>query len=308
MITYSIDLGGTAIKLAAVEDGQVLREAQLAVNPRESTAQRMAAVAVVLREWRVEGICADAAGIAFAGITDPLACRVLSTNGKYEDAGGFDFAAWASGQGLALAMDNDANAALLGEVHFGAARGSADAVILILGTGIGTAAMMGGAMVRGRHFQAGCLGGHFTVGDHGRDCNCGCHDCAEAYASTWALPGRAREHQGFAASALAREPVVDYRALTHWARQGDPVAVGLLNDCMDVWAAVIKNLVHAYDPEVVVLSGGVMRSADLILEPLRQRVHSNVWTPWGTVDIRLAAQPERSVLLGMHHLASNLRG
>lgn len=308
MITYSIDLGGTAIKLAAVKDGHLLWQAQLAVNPRETTAQRMAAVADVLQGWRREGLDAKAAGIAFAGITDPVHCRVLSTNGKYEDATAFDFAAWASSQGLSLAMDNDANAALQGEVAFGAARCSGDAVILILGTGIGTAAMMGGAMVRGRHFQAGCLGGHFALGHQGRPCTCGCRDCAEAYASTWALPGLAQELPGYAASALAVEPVVDFRALTHWARQGDPVAVALLDECLDVWAAVVRNLIHAYDPEVVVLSGGVLRSADLILEPLRARVLSNVWTPWGTVDFRLAAQPEHSVLLGMHHLASKLKG
>ncbi len=303
MRSYAIDLGGTAIKLAAIEDGDVLREARLAVNPLDTTAQRMAAVASALEDWRCQGISADAAGIAFAGITDPVGCRVLSVNGKYLDAAGFDFRAWAAGQGLALAMDNDANAALLGETRFGAARGSGDAVILILGTGIGTAAMMGGAMIRGKHFQAGCLGGHFTVGHKGRPCNCGSRDCAEAYAATWALPALAQERPGFAASALACEPLVDYKALTRWARQGDPVAEGLLEDCIGVWSAVVKNLVHAYDPEIVVLSGGVLRSADMIVEPLRKRVLADVWTPWGAVDIRVAAYPERSVLLGMHHLA-----
>ena len=308
MTTYSIDLGGTAIKMAAVEDGRIVREAQLAMRLRETTASRMAAVAAVLGGWRQQGIAADAAGIAFAGLTDPVACRVLSTNGKYEDAAEFDFPAWAHEQGLGLAMDNDANAALQGEVYFGAARGSGDAAMLILGTGIGTAAMMGWAMVRGKHFQAGCLGGHFALRQRGRLCTCGCRDCAEAYASGWALPGLAHERPGYSASPLAAEAAVDFRALTHWARQGDPVAVALLDDCMDVWATVVRNLIHAYDPEVVVLSGGVMRSADLILEPIRRRALGDVWTPWGTVDIRVAAQPEHSVLLGMHHMATRWKG
>ncbi|HML49483.1 MAG TPA: ROK family protein, partial [Clostridia bacterium] len=77
----------------------------------------------------------------------------------------------------------------------------------------------------------------------------------------------------------------------------------LLDHCIRVWGAVVKNLVHAYDPELVVLSGGVMRSADLIVEPLRAQVLSGVWAPWGMVELRVAAQPERSVLLGVHHLA-----
>lgn len=303
MRSYAIDLGGTAIKLAAIEDGRFLADAQLAVDPRDTTARRMAAVAAVLEGWRSRGIHADAVGIAFAGITDPVSRRVLSVNGKYLDAAGFDFPAWAAERGLRLAMDNDANAALLGELHFGAAQGCGDAAILILGTGIGTAAMMGGQMVRGKHFQAGCLGGHFTVDLQGRPCTCGGHDCAEAYASTWALPGLAREQQDFADSALAGEPVLDFRALTHWARRGDSVAARLLEQCVRVWGAVVKNLVHAYDPEVVVLSGGVLRSADLIVEPLRAQVERGAWTPWGTVELRVAAQPERSVLLGVHSLA-----
>lgn len=70
-------------------------------------------------------------------------------------------------------MENDARAALLGEVSYGTAQGVADAVLFIFGTGIGTAAMMNGKIVTGRHYQAGILGGHLTTNVYGETCVCG---------------------------------------------------------------------------------------------------------------------------------------
>src|SRR5258708_8730344 len=90
-------------------------------------------------------------------------------------------------------MENDARMALLGEHAAGAAQNCMDVVIVMLGTGVGSAVMIHGVLLRGAHFQAGCLGGHIPARFHGRLCICGAIGCVEAEASTWALDAIPRQ-------------------------------------------------------------------------------------------------------------------
>ena len=102
--------------------------------------------------------------LGFCGLADARIGRVVSTNKKYEDAPAIDFSAWAAHEfNLPFAIENDARMALLGERHAGAARGIDNLVMITLGTGIGGAAMIEGKLLRGRHAQAGCLGGHLPA-------------------------------------------------------------------------------------------------------------------------------------------------
>ena len=113
----------------------------------------------------------DFQGIAvgFAGLVDSRIGRVVSTNKKYDDAPEVDFCAWARDAfGLPLRIENDARLALLGESYAGAARGFGDVVMMTLGTGIGGVAMIEGKLLRGKHAQAGCLGGHIPDLFNGR--------------------------------------------------------------------------------------------------------------------------------------------
>ena len=87
--------------------------------------------------------------------------------------------------------------AAVGEWKYGAGRDTNDLVVMTIGTGIGTSAIIEGKLLRGRHFQAGCLGGHISVQYEGRECTCGNKGCLEAYGSTWSLEGRVKEAEGF---------------------------------------------------------------------------------------------------------------
>jgi glucokinase len=247
--------------------------------------------------------------LSFPGIVDPSTARVLSTpRGKYADAGRLDLAHWFGTEfGLPLRVENDARMALLGERFAGAARGFDDVVMVTLGTGVGAAAMMGGRLVRGKHFQGGCLGGHLPVVWNGRRCICGNVGCIEAEASTWALPEICASWPRFGESALAREPQIDFETLFRCSRAGDPAAIEIRERCLGIWAAGIVGLIHAYDPEAVVLGGAVMRRADDILPSLRGHVHAHAWTPWGEVDIRAAALGSDAGLLGAIPLLSETR-
>jgi hypothetical protein len=104
----------------------------------------------------------DVAGVAigFAALVDSRVNRILSTDGKYEDVKDIDLAKWVRENiGLPTRIENDARMALLGESYAGAALGFTDVVMMTLGTGIGGVAMIEGKLLRGKHAQAGCLGG-----------------------------------------------------------------------------------------------------------------------------------------------------
>ncbi len=224
--------------------------------------------------------------VGFCGLVNCDTARVLSTNQKYEDAPGLDFNSWArESLGVRLRLENDARLALLGERAAGAGAGYDDIVMMTLGTGIGGAAMMGGKLVRGKHYQAGCLGGHFAMNPRGWRCTCGAIGCAESEASTWALPSICASWPGFAESRLKHEKSLDFAVLFRMAAEGDAVALEIVHYSVDVWAALTVSLIHAYDPEIVIVGGGVMRSAERILPAIRKRVEEACWTPWGKVKV-----------------------
>ncbi len=301
MKSISIDLGGTTIKLAVVEDGRVLKQQHMPAFSGKGLLKQLPGLEKKIREM-ADLRTIDGMGIAFPGIVDPVAKRVLSINDKYADAGEMDLNGWCQEAfGLEMVLENDANAALAGELAYGAGKGCGDAVIMILGTGVGTAAAIGGHLLRSKHHQAGCLGGHIAVEMNGRPCTCGSRGCLEANASTWALPLLAREDPGFAESGLSTEDPIDYRALEIWYKKGDPLAVRLFDHSVMCWSTGIINLIHAYDPELVILSGGVMRFQELY-DPIVHRVRELACTPWGEPEFRLAKNPEQSVVLGIHSL------
>ena len=303
MQVLAIDLGGTHATCAVVRDREVLAREVLDCGEAPLLAPMLPRFAQSLRN-----LCSSAglqveesAGVAlgFCGLADFAAGRVLSTNLKYEDAPNLDLLCWARTEfGLPLLIENDARMALLGERAAGSARGYDDIVMMTLGTGIGGAAMMQGRLVRGKHAQAGCLGGHLIVSPQGRRCTCGAVGCAESEASTWALPAVCAEWPGFAASALACERTLDFAALFRVAGAGDEVAQAVAEHCIQVWAALAVSLVHAYDPEVVVIGGGVMRSAAKILPGIRKHVQDTAWTPWGKVKVVATQCGDDAALLG----------
>ncbi|MGB0051382.1 MAG: ROK family protein, partial [Terracidiphilus sp.] len=200
--------------------------------------------------------------------------------------------------GLPLFAENDARMALLGEAYAGAGRGFENTVMITLGTGIGGVAMIEGKLLRGKHAQAGCIGGHLPVRLDGRKCTCGAIGCAEAEASGWALPLLVKEWAGVENSPLNRCENIGFRELFTEAARGDKIACEIRDHCLRVWATVTVGLVHAYDPEIVIFGGGVMKSADEILPYIQSHVHRYAWTPWGKVEVRAAELGGNAALLG----------
>ena len=304
MKALAIDLGGTHATCAVLDDrdhsrrgrGQYRRHARTEAGPSPVGADLFASSCS-----KPASPPKDCAGLAFSfcGLADTRIGRVVSTNQKYDDAVGIDFMGWSRQEfGLLLRIENDARMALLGERYAGAARGFDDVVMTTLGTGIGGAAMIGGTLIRGKHAQAGCLGGHLPVLFNGRTCTCGNIGCPEAEAAGWSIPLVARDWPGYADSALGKDEPVNFEKLFRYAAQGDRVATALRDRCLQIWAASTTGLIHAYDPEIVVYGGGVMKSADIIIPFVQAYVEKHAWTPWGKVKVRAAELGNNAGLLG----------
>jgi glucokinase len=309
MKVFSVDLGGTHATCGLVEDRTLLAHETIDTNRAKSLRAVLPQIADAFRRLAdSNGLSVSnffAVALGFAGLVDSRAGRVLSTNGKYEDATEIDLAAWSKqALGLPLRIENDARMALLGEFYAGAARGFTEVVMMTLGTGIGGVAMMDGKLLRGKHFQAGCLGGHIPILFNGRKCTCGAIGCAEAEAAGWSLPLVVQDWPGVSQSALSKYPHVGFKELFEEAERGDSVAVAIRDRCLNIWAADAVALVHAYDPEIIVMGGGVMNSASVIIPYIESYIHQYSWTPWGDVHVRVAELGNNAALLGAVPLIS----
>jgi glucokinase len=307
----AVDIGGTHATCGLVEDDRILAHESVDLAGISSIREVLSRVGEVLQRLihsqsltfkHFEGIA-----VGFPGLVDSRTGRVVSTNKKYDDAPEVDFCAWGEQSlGLPLRIENDARLALLGEAYGGAARGFTDVVMMTLGTGIGGVAMIEGKLLRGKHAQAGCLGGHIPVLFNGRSCTCGGIGCAEAEASGWSLPGIVRDSPGFSESSLSKLSHVGFKQLFSEASRGDKVAVAVRDRCLNIWAVDAVALIHAYDPEVIVIGGGVMESAAIIVPYIQSYVNKFAWTPWGKVQIRTAQLANNAALIGSVPLVAEL--
>lgn len=303
MYRIGIDLGGTIIKIGLIHQSQVIAFTRMEAGSQHGLAgslQRITdTVNRLLQEHGVQKAQMAGIGIAFPGIVDPHQKKVLSTNKKYDDAGNIDLPAWAAGNWQApLVIDNDARLALVGEWQYGAARGHDDVVMMTIGTGIGTGVVIGGRVLYGAHFQGGSLGGHFTIDLHGRDCTCGNRGCVEAMASSAFLPAIIASQEGLSAEFRTMGSEMDFRRLFQLAADGHHEALAVRNACLDVWSAALVNYVHAYDPTLIVLGGGILNSNEVILPYLREKVKTYAWCPAHEVLLHVAALGDHAALLG----------
>ncbi|CAH0123341.1 ROK family protein [Microbacterium sp. Bi121] len=309
-----IDFGGTEIKLAVIEGASILASDRIPVTG--STADLDAAVTASHALIERAGGTPTSAGIAVPGVVDPASGRMLHANDKYEFLNDFDLKQWVREHlGLPAVVENDARAALIGETSTGSGSGERDAVLVTLGTGIGTAAMIDGVPLRGVTGHAGILGGHATVDLHGPVCPCGNVGCGEALASSWAL----REEGTFRLAPLARrassaagappslnDPQGDGPSTVKELFTSDDHAE-IRDEFLQVWGATVVTLCHMYDPRVVILSGGILRAGDAVSAPIETYVREHLWPSMTPPRFVVPPEPEYSVVRGLSALARTPR-
>lgn len=202
----------------------------------------------------------------------------------------FPFRDWLEGEsGLPVYVDNDVNLAILGEHHAGAARNVSDAVMLTLGTGVGGGVISGGRLIRGAT-GAATEPGHMTIEADGLPCpgNCPGRGCLEAYVSGPALARMGREYAALAPDyqlgrMLAEKGDLTGADVVQAARAGDPGAREALQRMGTKLGAGIANLMNIFDPDVVIVGGGLGANAgELLLEPARRAARERALRPAAT--------------------------
>jgi glucokinase len=309
MTVLACDLGGTLMKIGVVRKGRVLAQTIEPANSRTGLAPALPALKAawleLLDELKLPVRNCAGISVAFPSLVDVKSGRVLVEYGKYADAINFDFRAWAKKEfNLPLAIENDARMALVGEWKHGAGRGSDNLAIITLGTGLGTSAVIEGRLLRGKHGQAGVLGSHNTVRYAGRECSCGNIGCAEAEASTAVLKKIAANLPEWDTSSLRKLATLNYAAVFKHAAAGDACALKLREHSLRVWATLTVNLIHSYDPEIVILGGGIMASAGAILPVVSDYVRRHAHTPWGKVRVVVSELGDAAALLAGEWLLS----
>ena len=211
--------------------------------------------------------------------------------------------------GLPVFIDNDVNAAILAEHRFGAARGARNAVMIALGTGIGGGMILGGKVYRGTH-GAGAELGHMVVDIDGPPCqgNCPNHGCIEAVASGTALgrEGRAaaeRAPESALGRVLAEQGEVTGEAVTNAALAGDEAArevVALIGRRLGV---AFSSLANIFEPEVIVVGGGVIAAGELLLEPAREELRARALPPMNRTRVAPAELGENAGMIGAATMA-----
>ena len=170
-------------------------------------------------------------------------------------------------------VDNDARAYAWGEWKFGAGKGSSVMVCMTLGTGLGCSLVVDQKPYQGSDPLGGLLGGHISIDRNGETCPCGNRGCLELYCSATALTKRVREQHPELQVSDAVLPSF-FAALKNNGKKYRQTLQAFQEDL----AIGIVNIIHAYGPETVVIGGGVMNSADLILPGLVELVHGMAWT------------------------------
>jgi glucokinase len=182
--------------------------------------------------------------------------------------------------GLPAVLENDATAGALGEFRYGAAREASTIVYLTISTGIGGGAVVDGRLHKGAAGNGGEFG-HMMVRTGGRRCLCGRRGCLEGYASGTSIATRAAEAvaERGSGSSLAELPVVKAEDVVAAAAEGDALARELWDETVDVLSVALTDLVNVFEPDMVVLGGGVTRSGDALLLPVRERVAADAMAP-----------------------------
>ena len=274
------DIGGTSVKLGLCDqNGTLHATAEASVSFDNYQTPIIDTVIAASRAFLAEHACAlSGIGVSATGQVDSRLGAVIGTNGKIANYEGTNIKArMEEAFSVPCEVLNDANAALLGEVFCGGAQDAQNVVMLTLGTGVGGGVLVEGRLLTGHRGIAGEMG-HFTLYQNGIPCPCGKKGCYESYASTTALLRAAEEATG--------ESGLNGRILFERVQHGDKTLSAVLDHWLDDVAAGITGLLHMFNPELILIGGGVSRQEELLLQPLRRRVLAGAMARF-TEDLRI---------------------
>jgi len=287
-----VDLGGTKIATGMLDQsGSLLARSQKATAGLKSAEEVVSTIVDTINEVRGEQDIAGV-GVASPGMVDSKN-GIISNGVNLPDWDGISLQSELEKRlGISVRLINDANAAAWGEYVYGAGRGSQSMVYVTLSTGIGSGLVLDGRLFTGSSSFAGELG-HTVINPAGIQCGCGQRGCWETYSSGTAIARLAREaiaeagiETHMTVLAEAEGVPVSAKHVFQAAGQGDKVAAETLEQVIHYTGLGLMNIIHSFNPDRIVIGGGVSRAGNAFFEPLIRKTEELILEPYrGTCTI-----------------------
>ena len=270
-LAIGVDIGGTGIKAGIVGRSGELFETFHEASPRTISALRDFVHSVVKRaRTPVLGI-----GVGCKGIIDANSTCVKSSPGDLCFLEGKLLSEVIGAGNVPVCAENDARVALIGEVLWGSARGKRNVVMLTLGTGVGGAVLVDGAILYGANGAAGHLG-HTTIDPRGGLCICGNYGCLETRFSSRAIESDYWAHMHRAAPATlsisSTGEVPNPEAIFRAAANGDECARYVVDRALEYLSAALVSFLHTFDPEIFILGGNIVAAGPQLIAPIQDKI------------------------------------
>lgn len=304
----AVDLGGTNIRAARCDAaGNILQRARQLTRPQEGTQAVLDRIVQSIREVAGDSDTIHAVGVASPGPLNPYTGIVMyAPNLGWNNVPLKDFL---QGElGLPVGIGNDANLAALGEQQYGAGKGIANLVYVTLSTGIGSGVILNNQLILGAHGLA-TEGGHMTVDVNGPLSGSGVPGGFEGYAAGPAIARLAQQKlsQGRPSKMLdlAEGDItqVSAKEVSDAAQLGDPLALEIVHHIGRIIGLGFINLLHLFDPEIIVVGGSVALMGNLLLDPVRDTIRQYAMPPYRGVPVVPALLGDDCGLLGAAALA-----
>jgi glucokinase len=310
-LIVGVDVGASKVSAATVDargvvENETVRRRQSGDGPEEVLATIVEAVRSTLTSQEAAGIGAIGLGIAGQVEAETGVIR-YSPNLRWENIPLGDRIRTAFRAPVVVA--NDVHAAAVGEWRYGAGMGERDLFVLIVGTGVGGAAVVDGHLLTGATNTFGEVG-HVTLVAGGRPCHCPNRGCLEAYVGGWALAERAREL--VARELEAAEPLVRRagsidqitgQTVTQAYREGDPLARRLVHETIDYLEAGVVGIVNTFNPHRLLIGGGMLQGLPDVIPGIQEAIRRRCQPAAANVEVRRGRLGDQAAIVGAARLA-----
>jgi len=272
-LVFAVDLGGTHLRVALIdESGNILQQLKQDTPKGDSVDCVINALATVAEQWRSNEQQVVAASIMVPGAVDCDRAVVLQAPNLPSLVNFGLKAALEQRLGWSVFLENDANAAAVGEMWLGAARCCRDVVSVTLGTGVGGGVVLDGKLWRGAHGSAGEIG-HATVDPFASlKCKCGNTGCLELYASATGIVRMTREDLSLFPESTLRDEGLTAEKVYEAGRNGDELALAVFKRAGMYLGIGLANLINVVDPQIIVITGGVVNGWELFAPEMYKQV------------------------------------
>ncbi|KDR96237.1 glucokinase [Peptoclostridium litorale DSM 5388] len=283
-MNIGVDIGGTNIAAGIVDDGgRIIKKITASTNRGRGYGAVVKEISIILNALSkdFEGGRKVAVGLAIPGVGDEYGNVIKCVNLGWRNVPLSDDIKKLTG--MDCVIENDSNAAAVGEYRFGSMKGKESFVMLTLGTGLGSGIIDGGRLMKGFH-GAGAEIGHMVVGENFYNCTCGKNGCLETFASASALvryfkriASAGDEYTVAIDMAGGDVELVDSKIITQAAMRGDVLSLMAFDRLCKYLATGIVNIINVIDPQEIVIGGGLSGAGDFLLEKVDSYVKKSIF-------------------------------